>query len=63
MKGYIFYSKADPKQEAIGSWPASSREDAFKNFAQIKKLPLTEFKRLFEVKLYDQTQTNNSNNS
>lgn len=63
MKGYIFYSKADSSKEAIGSWPAKTKEEAFKNFAEIKKLPLTEFKRLFEVELYDKTQTDNPNNS
>ena len=57
MKGYIFYSKLDSKKEAIGNGTAGSIEEAYKTFAKIKQLPLNEFRRLFEVDLYDKTQT------
>lgn len=63
MKGYVYYSKNDPKKEPIFSWTASSKEQAIEGFARLKKLSVEEFKNLFEVTLYDQTQTNTSHNA
>ena len=49
MTGYRYYSKADPNKETIMSWPSSSLETAIERFAEIKKLPVEDFTKLFEV--------------
>ncbi len=49
MKTHYFYSKTDSKQEKLGSLTASSRLEAAKMFAQIKKLDLKIFLTLFAI--------------
>lgn len=49
MNGYKVFSLVDPNKEAITSWCAHSLEDAEQRFAQIKNLPLEDFKQIYGV--------------
>ena len=49
MNSYKIYSLNDPKKEAITSWCAISHSAAEEMFAQMKKLPLPEFKKIYGV--------------
>ena len=49
MNSYKIYSLNDPTKEAITSWCASSKPAAEEMFAQMKKLPLSEFKKIYGV--------------
>ena len=49
MNGYRFFSKHDPDKETIMAWPSSSLEEAVERFAEIKRLPVEDFTKLFEV--------------
>lgn len=49
MKSYKIYSLNDSKKEAITSWCAPSKPAAEEMFAQMKKLPLSEFKKIYGV--------------
>jgi hypothetical protein len=47
---YGFYFKNSKKQEIIGKTESLSRLNAAKHFAEVKKLPLKEFLKVFGVK-------------
>jgi hypothetical protein len=49
MKNYYFYSKLDPKQEAIASTSANSKEDAITFFSKLKHLTQEKFLSIFSV--------------
>lgn len=49
MIGYKVYSLNDPNKEAITSWCADSQSHAEQMFAQMKKLPLEDFKQIYGV--------------
>lgn len=49
MESYKVFSLNDPNQEAITSWCAISKPAAEQMFAEMKKLPLTEFKKIYGV--------------
>lgn len=49
MKKYFFYSKADPKHEAIASTSSDSRLSAAKFFSKLKRLPLKNFLSIFTI--------------
>lgn len=53
MNSFRFYYKGDPEKETISSWPAANLEDAVEKFAQVKRLPLEEFNKLYAVERYD----------
>jgi hypothetical protein len=56
---FCFYSKQDPKQEAIGACEALSLQEAVKFFSLTKMLPIDQFQILFGVKqfTYDEGTT------
>jgi hypothetical protein len=49
---FCFYSKQDPKQEAIGACEALSLQEAVKFFSLTKMLPVDQFQILFGVKQF-----------
>jgi hypothetical protein len=49
---FCFYSKNDPKQEAIGACEALSLQEAVKFFSLTKMLPTDQFQILFGVKQF-----------
>ncbi len=49
MAGYKFYIKKDKTKEAITAWPASSKEAAIANFANMKNMTVENFMKIFEV--------------
>lgn len=49
---FCFYSKQDPKQEAIGACEALSLQEAVKFFSLTKMLPMDQFEILFGVKQF-----------
>ena len=49
---FCFYSKNDPKQEAIGACEALSLQEAVKFFSLTKMLPIDQFQILFGVKQF-----------
>jgi len=49
---FCFYSKQDPKQEAIGACEALSLQEAVKFFSLTKMLPTDQFQILFRVKQF-----------
>ncbi len=49
MKKYFFYSKTDPKHEAISSTVSDSRLSAAILFSKLKRLPLKNFLSIFTV--------------
>lgn len=49
---FCFYSKKDPKQEAIGACEALSLQEAVKFFSLTKMLPADQFQILFGVKQF-----------
>ncbi len=49
MNSYKIYSLNDPTKEAITSWCASSKPAAEEMFAQMKRLPLDDFKQIYGV--------------
>lgn len=51
MKQYYFYSKSDSKKEPINKELAYSLEDAIELFASQKQMAVSEFNKLFSVKL------------
>ena len=53
MIQFRFYYKDDPEKETISSWPAIDLEDAVDKFAQIKRLSVEQFKKLYVVERYD----------
>jgi len=53
MNSFRFYFKGDPEKETISSWPAIDKNDAVEKFAQVKRLPVEEFNKLYEVERYD----------
>lgn len=57
MKGFIFYSNTDKSKEPISTLKSESKEIAVKGFAQIKKLPVEEFNKLFTVEEYDSNRS------
>lgn len=53
MADYFFFIKSDKNKERINKGKFQSLEDAEKSFAKSKRLPLSEFNRLFKVQKYD----------
>lgn len=53
MKKFSFFVRRDAEQEAISSVSASTRLEAAKHFAQVKRLSLKNFLALFGVKQHD----------
>lgn len=51
MKKYIFYNKKDKKKEPLMIMEALDMIDAVEKFAQIKKLGIGEFTKLFEIEI------------
>lgn len=49
---YCFYSKTDPRQEAIGACEATSMQEAVRFFALTKMLPIDQFQTIFGVKQF-----------
>jgi hypothetical protein len=49
---FCFYSKQDPKQEAISACEALSLQEAVKFFSLTKMLPIDQFQILFGVKQF-----------
>jgi len=59
---FCFYSKQDPKQEAIGACEALSIQEAIKFFSLTKMLPMDQFQILFGVKQFTYEESNKGNN-
>jgi len=59
---FCFYSKQDPKQEAIGACEALSLQEAVKFFSLSKMLPVDQFQILFGVKQFTYEESNQTNN-
>ena len=49
MNKFKCYSKSDPSQEAISVGKAKDLDDAIFYFASLKKLPIEDFLRIFDV--------------
>ena len=49
---YKFYSRNSKRKEAIGKVEARNYKEALNYFAQVKKLPIEEFQKLYEVTNY-----------
>lgn len=49
MKKYFFYSKTDPKREAIAATVSDSRLSAARFFSRLKRLPLKNFLSIFTI--------------
>ena len=62
MAKFCFYSKSDPKQEAIGAVDALTKEEATKFFSLTKMLPVQEFLTIFNVKEYTYEESNQAGN-
>lgn len=62
MAKFCFYSKSDPKQEAIGATEALTQEEAIKFFSLTKMLPVQEFLTIFNVKQYTYEESNQAGN-
>lgn len=62
MAKFCFYSKNDPKQEAIGATEAQTQEEAIKFFSLTKMLPVQEFLTIFNVKQYTYEESNQTGN-
>lgn len=58
---FCFYSKQDPKQEAIGACEALSHDEALKFFALTKMLPVDQFQILFGIKQFTHEESNQGN--
>ena len=59
---FCFYSKQDPKQEAIGACEALSMQEAVKFFSLTKMLPIDQFQILVGVKQYTYEESNKASN-
>ena len=59
---FCFYSKQDPKQEAIGACEALTIQEAIKFFSLTKMLPMDQFQILFGVKQFTYEESNQGNN-
>lgn len=59
---FCFYSKNDPKQEAIGACEALSLQEAVKFFSLTKMLPIDQFQILFGVKQFTYEESNQGSN-
>lgn len=59
---FCFYSKQDPKQEAIGACEALSLQEAVKFFSLTKMLPIDQFQILFGVKQFTYEESNQGSN-
>ena len=59
---FCFYSKQDPKQEAIGACEALSLQEAVKFFSLTKMLPIDQFQILFGVKQFTYEESNKGSN-
>jgi hypothetical protein len=59
---FVFYSKNDPSQEAIGATEATTLQEAIKFFALVKMLPVDQFQILFNVKQYTYEEGNRNSN-
>ena len=46
---YYFYSRNDSKKESIGKVEANSFKEALNYFSGVKKLPSTQFSKLYEI--------------
>ena len=46
---YKVYSLTDPSKEAITSWCAGSLPEAVEMFAQMKRMPVKDFKKIYGV--------------
>mgnify|MGYP000844578925 FL=1 len=57
MADYFFFIKSDKNKERINKGKFQSLEDAEKSFARSKRLPLSEFNRLFKVQKYDSNRS------
>lgn len=55
---FCFYSKQDPRQEAIGACEALSLQEAVKFFSLTKMLPIDQFQMLFGVKQFTYEESN-----
>lgn len=55
---FCFYSKQDPRQEAIGACEALSLQEAVKFFSLTKMLPIDQFQVLFGVKQFTYEEGN-----
>jgi hypothetical protein len=55
---FCFYSKQDPRQEAIGACEALSLQEAVKFFSLTKMLPVDQFQVLFGVKQFTYEEGN-----
>ena len=58
---FCFYSKNDPKQEAIGATEALSLQEAVKFFSLTKMLPADQFQILFGVKQFTYEESTKGN--
>ena len=58
---FCFYSKNDPKQEAIGACEALSLQEAVKFFSLTKMLPTDQFQILFGVKQFTYEESTQGN--
>jgi len=56
MADYFFFIKIDKTKERISKGKYQSLEDAQRSFAKSKRLPLSEFNRLFKVEKYDSSR-------
>lgn len=59
---FCFYSKQDPKQEAIGACEALTAQEAIKFFSLTKMLPVDQFQLLFGVKQFTYEEGTQGNN-
>jgi len=49
MKKFCFYSKRDPAKESLGCGKYPNKIEAIIGFTNLKRLPVDEFQKLFEV--------------
>lgn len=61
MKGFRFYSKNDSLKESIGTWVFNNLEEAYRGFAERKRLSVENFKKLFIVEHYDSSRSEKEN--
>lgn len=56
MANYFFFIKSDKTKERISRGNFQTLEHAQRSFAKSKRLPLSEFNRLFKVEKYDSSR-------
>jgi len=54
---YKFFIKNDSSKEVIGTKNFKNLDEAIKGFAEIKKLPIESFNKIFKVERHDQNRS------